>query len=102
MLWIRNFLSLSRSDFQIIPVFGPTLKLDVKEKWLRAVELQQEFLAKNLKYIAFWTVYIGGKCRIRYQCCGSRMFIPDPNFFFPGSRVKRFPDPKPNQRIKVF
>jgi hypothetical protein len=36
------------------------------------------------------------------QCCGSGMFIPDPNFFHPGSRVpgsKRFPDPDPHQRI---
>jgi hypothetical protein len=36
------------------------------------------------------------------QCCGSRMFIPDPNFFHPGSRVKKIlgsPDPDPHQRI---
>jgi hypothetical protein len=24
---------------------------------------------------------------IRYQCCGSGMFIPDPRFFHPGSRI---------------
>ncbi len=23
-----------------------------------------------------------------YQCCGSGMFIPDPNFFHPGSRIR--------------
>jgi hypothetical protein len=22
------------------------------------------------------------------RCCGSRMFIPDPNFFHPGSRIR--------------
>jgi hypothetical protein len=27
------------------------------------------------------------------QCCGSGMFIPDPTFFYPGSRVKKIPDP---------
>ncbi len=27
------------------------------------------------------------------QCCGSRMFIPDPNFFHPGSQFKKIPDP---------
>jgi hypothetical protein len=27
------------------------------------------------------------------QCCGSGMFIPDPNFFHHGSRVKKLPDP---------
>jgi hypothetical protein len=29
------------------------------------------------------------------QCCGSKMFIPDPNFSIPdpGSRVKNIPDP---------
>ncbi len=37
--------------------------------------------------------------QMRYQCCGSVMFIPDPNFFHPGSRVKRIPDPDPHLRI---
>ncbi len=40
------------------------------------------------------------------QCCGSGMFIPDPNFSKPdlGSRVKRsrIPDSDPRQRIYVF
>jgi len=37
------------------------------------------------------------------QCCGSGMFIPDPNFFHPGSGVKkRFRIPDPHQRISVF
>jgi hypothetical protein len=27
-----------------------------------------------------------------FQCCGSGMFIQDPNFFHPGSRVKRIQD----------
>jgi hypothetical protein len=31
------------------------------------------------------------------------MFIPDPNFFHPGSRVENsIPDPDPHQRINVF
>ncbi len=30
----------------------------------------------------YW--YLGTYC----QCCGSRMFIPDPNFFHPGSRTR--------------
>jgi hypothetical protein len=38
------------------------------------------------------------------QCCGSGMFIPDPEseFFHPGSRVGKIPGPDPHQRIKVF
>ncbi len=38
------------------------------------------------------------------QCCGSGMFIPDPGseFFDPGSRVKKIPDPHPHQFIKEF
>jgi hypothetical protein len=38
------------------------------------------------------------------QCCGSGMFIPDPNFFHPGSRVKKIPDPapQPHQKFKYF
>ncbi len=30
------------------------------------------------------------------------MFIPDPIFFHPGSRVKKIPDPDSHQRILVF
>jgi hypothetical protein len=28
------------------------------------------------------------------QCCGSGMFIPDPNFFHPGSELKDIVQPK--------
>ncbi len=28
-----------------------------------------------------------------WQCCGSGMFIPDPNFVHPGSRIKKIPAP---------
>jgi hypothetical protein len=28
-----------------------------------------------------------------WQCCGSGMFVPDPNFFQSGSRVKKIPVP---------
>ncbi len=37
-----------------------------------------------------------------YQCCGSGMFIPDPNFFpsrIPDPGPTRFPDPHPHQRM---
>jgi hypothetical protein len=36
-----------------------------------------------------------------YQCCGSGMFIPDPNFSIPnpGSKIFRIPDLDPHQRI---
>ncbi len=39
---------------------------------------------------------------LKKGCCRSGMFIPDPRseFFHPGSRVKRIPDP--HQRISVF
>jgi hypothetical protein len=32
------------------------------------------------------------------------MFIPDPKFFIPdpGSRVKKIPDPDPQQKIQVY
>jgi hypothetical protein len=38
------------------------------------------------------------------QCCGSGMFIPDPDFIHPGSR-SRIPDPaetKPRPRMKLL
>ncbi len=40
------------------------------------------------------------KCRL--QCCGSGMFIPDPGyeFFHPGSRVKKIPDPRSRSASK--
>ncbi len=34
------------------------------------------------------------------QCCGSGIFIPDPSFFHPGSRIKIFPSQIPQIRIK--
>jgi hypothetical protein len=39
-----------------------------------------------------------------YSCCGSGMFIPDPGseFFHPGSRIKKIPDPGYQNRIKEF
>jgi hypothetical protein len=36
---------------------------------------------------------------IIHQCCGSGMFIPDPTFFHPGSRILTFSIPDPHQRI---
>ncbi len=36
------------------------------------------------------------------QCCGSGMFIPDPNFFHPGSRIQGQKGLDPHQRILVF
>jgi hypothetical protein len=38
------------------------------------------------------------------QCCGSGMFIPDPNFSLPdpGSKRFRIPDPNPHQRVSIF
>jgi hypothetical protein len=36
------------------------------------------------------------------QCCGSGMFIPDPTFFHPGSRIRTVSIPDPHQRIKYF
>ncbi len=41
---------------------------------------------------------------IRYgtkQFCGSGMFIPDPNFFHPGSRIRIFFIPDPGFRIRI-
>jgi hypothetical protein len=35
------------------------------------------------------------------QCCGSGMFIPDPNFFHPGSRIRMFSIPDPGSRIRI-
>ncbi len=34
------------------------------------------------------------------QCCGFGMFIPDPNFFHPGYRVKKIPDPESGSASK--
>jgi hypothetical protein len=46
---------------------------------------------------------IQARIRYRKQCCGSGMFIPDPNFFHPGSRFRFFYIPDPHQqRISVF
>ncbi len=38
------------------------------------------------------------------QCCGSRMFIPNPRskFFHPGSRIQIFYIPDPHKRIYAF
>ncbi len=36
------------------------------------------------------------------QCCGSGMFIPDPNFSLPDPGSKRFRIPDPHQRIEVL
>jgi hypothetical protein len=38
------------------------------------------------------------------QCCESGMFMPDlgSEFFLPGSRVKKIPDPDPHQRICIL
>ncbi len=33
------------------------------------------------------------------KCCGSGMFIPDPTFFYPGSRIRTVSIPDPHQRI---
>jgi hypothetical protein len=39
-----------------------------------------------------------------YQCCRSGMFIPDPNLFYPESRIqgKKVPDPGSRICIKEF
>ncbi len=39
---------------------------------------------------------------VKKQCCGSGMFIPDPNFFYPGSRVKKISDPGSASASKEF
>jgi hypothetical protein len=38
------------------------------------------------------------------QCCGSEMFIPDPNFSIPdpGSKRFRFPDPFTSKDLSIF
>ncbi len=38
-------------------------------------------------------------CIAKTQCCGSRMFIPDPDFFLSRIRIVSIPDPQ--QRIEV-
>ena len=42
--------------------------------------------------------------RHSFQCCGSGMCMLDPGFefFHPGSRVKKIPDPDPHKGIQVF
>ncbi len=46
----------------------------------------------------------GPKKPCHNQCCGSRMFIPDPYFSIPDPVIKRFriPDPDPHQRLSIF
>jgi hypothetical protein len=36
------------------------------------------------------------------NCCGSGMFISDPNFFHPGSRVKKIPIQIPDTNLDFF
>jgi hypothetical protein len=50
-------------------------------------------MAKELKFIVLG-------CR-RKQCSGSGMFIPDPNFVHPGSRVKTQKDSSSRIRIRI-
>jgi hypothetical protein len=42
-------------------------------------------LAKNYTQLPTATLQ---KAYFFYQCCGSGMLIPDPNFFHPGSRIR--------------
>ncbi len=52
-------------------------------------------LCSNVKYVLFYKKYLTAisLCLPAIftddprQCCGSGMFIPDPNFFHPGSRI---------------
>jgi hypothetical protein len=43
--------------------------------------------------------YIKRKTPKKFQCCGSGMFIPDPTFFHPKSRIRTVSIPDPHQRI---
>jgi hypothetical protein len=44
----------------------------------------------------------GTKTKIYWQWSGSEIFIPDPNFFHLGSRIRNFFYPKSRIRIKEF
>jgi hypothetical protein len=37
---------------------------------------------------------------LQKQCCGSRIFYPGSEFFHPGSRVAKIPDPEPYPKCK--
>jgi hypothetical protein len=63
------------------------------------VWLEDEVLHEGLRYIV---ISLNRKSSLidtlsSTQCCGSGMFIPEPNFFHPGSRIS-----DPHKRIKVF
>jgi hypothetical protein len=59
----------------------------------------KEFIYKEQRYLTQLSpaVLISKKSSVFNQCCGSGMFIPDPNFSIPDhrSRVKRFRIPNP-------
>ncbi len=56
--------------------------------------------AKDQSSWSLMSLYCNPMERVN-QCCGSGIFIPDPNFFHPGSRVKKIPDPWAGSRIRL-
>jgi hypothetical protein len=58
------------------------------------------------KFLRIQYFFSGTSCTVPYgsaQCCGSGMFIRDPNFFHPGSRVKKIPDPgSVSKNLSIF
>jgi hypothetical protein len=43
------------------------------------------FTSRVLLWVVLHLVFLLGSYALCLQCCGSGMFIPDPNFFHPGS-----------------
>jgi hypothetical protein len=60
-----------------------------RTEYHRGIAKQRMYLL--FPHLLFWESIL--------QCCGSRMFIPDPNFFHPGSRIRIFTS---RIRIKEF
>jgi hypothetical protein len=78
---VLTMVFMPRKYYKKCNIYSKTLK-----KTFRLQEkLALERALKNMKFLQF---------------CGSGIFIPDLNFFHPGSRVKKIPDPY--KRIEFF
>jgi hypothetical protein len=79
--------SILKNKIKILPKDEKYLAYNNSEKILYDQELEESFVKHNLNKFAY---------EILDQCCGSKMFVPDPvsEVFHPGSRVKKLTDPE--------
>jgi hypothetical protein len=75
------------SEYENKGRLGAPEKFDTVEEVKAKVE-QLVQLVQQAKHIGRAPVQTPEICAAQKQCCGSEMFIPDPNFFHPRSRIR--------------